>query len=118
MNLDLTEAQRLVQEKAREFAVREIEPRAAAIDRDARWPADVVARLGEMGFLGIAVPSEHGGAGLDHVSFALVVEEISAACGGSGAIAGAANALFCDPLAAFGTAAQKREILAPTATGR
>ncbi len=107
MNLDLTEAQRLVQEKAREFAEREIEPRAAEIDRSARWPADVVARLGELGFLGIAVPTEHGGAGLDHVSQCLVLEELSAACAGSGAVAAAANALFCDPLAAFGTAARR-----------
>jgi butyryl-CoA dehydrogenase len=77
-----------------------------------------VGRLGELGFLGVAVPAEHGGAGLDWVSTAVVIEEISAACASSGAIAGAANALFCDPVLRFGTPRQKREILAPAAAGR
>jgi butyryl-CoA dehydrogenase len=117
MNLDLTEAQQLVQQKARDFAGRELEPVAAEIDRSARWPAEIVVRLAELGFLGIAVPADHGGAGLDRVSQALVVEELSAACAGSGAIVTAANALFGDVLAAFGSAWQKRDVLEPAAAG-
>src|SRR4051812_29835761 len=111
MNLDLTEEQRLVQQAARDFAKREIEPHAAALDKAARWPAEIVARMGELGFLGMAVPVELGGAGLDNVSYALVVEEISAACASSGVIMSVNNSLFCDPLLKFGTEQQKREIL-------
>jgi butyryl-CoA dehydrogenase len=118
MNFDLTEEQALVQKTARDFARREIEPRAAELDKTARWPAEIVARMGELGFLGMAVPAELGGAGLDNVSYALVVEEISAACASSGVIMSVNNSLFCDPLLKFGTEAQKQEILAPTASGK
>src|SRR5262249_19025810 len=71
-----------------------------------------------LGFLGMAIPTEHGGAGLDNVSYALVVEEVSAACASSGVIMSVNNSLFCDPLYKFGTEWQKREILAPTASGK
>ena len=118
MNFDLTAEQQRVRDAARDFARREIEPRAAELDRAARWPTEIVARMAELGFLGVAVPVSHGGAGLDSVSCALVVEEISAACASSGLIASVNNALFCDPLLAFGTELQKREILAPAAAGK
>jgi butyryl-CoA dehydrogenase len=118
MNFDLTEQQALVQKTARELARREVEPGAAERDRTARWPAGVVARLGELGYLGVTVPSALGGMGLDWVSYALVVEEISAACAASGAIASVHTALFCAPLLAHGTEAQKREVLAPAASGQ
>ena len=118
MNLDITEEQQLVRDAARDFAAREIEPRAAELDRAARWPTEIVAQLADLGFLGIAVPTEHGGAGLDNVSYALVVEEISAACASCGVITSVNNSLFCDPLLKFGTDLQNREILAPTASGK
>ncbi|MFO0756087.1 MAG: acyl-CoA dehydrogenase family protein [Byssovorax sp.] len=118
MNFDLTEEQTLVQQTARDFARREIEPKAAELDKSARWPAEIVARMGELGFLGIAIPPELGGAGLDNVSYALVVEEISAACASSGVIMSVNNSLFCDPLYKFGTDVQQRDILAPTAAGK
>jgi butyryl-CoA dehydrogenase len=118
MNLDLTEEQQLVRDAARDFARREIEPRAAELDKASRWPTEIVAQLADLGFLGIAVPTEHGGAGLDNVSYALVVEEISAACASCGVIMSVNNSLFCDPLLKFGTDLQKREILAPTASGK
>jgi butyryl-CoA dehydrogenase len=117
MKFDLTEEQTLVRDTARDFAAREIEPKAAELDRAARWPTEIVARMGELGFLGVAVPPEHGGAGLDNVSYAIIVEEISAACASSGVIMSVNNSLFCDPLLKFGTDAQKRDILAPTAAG-
>jgi butyryl-CoA dehydrogenase len=118
MNFELTEDQRLVQATARDFARREIAPHAAELDRKARWPTEIVARMAELGFLGMAIPVEHGGAGLDNVSYALVVEEVSAACASSGVIMSVNNSLFCDPLHKFGTEHQKREILAPTASGK
>lgn len=118
MNFDLTEEQTLVQQTARDFARREIEPKAAELDKTARWPTEIVARMAELGFLGMAIPTEYGGAGLDAVSYALVVEEISAACASSGVIMSVNNSLFCDPLYKFGTEYQKREILTPTAAGK
>jgi butyryl-CoA dehydrogenase len=118
MRFDLTEKQALVQQTARDFARREVEPGAAERDRAARWPAELVARLGERGYLGLTVPAALGGMGLDGVGYALVVEEISAACASAGAIASVHDALFCAPLLASGTEAQRREILAPAASGQ
>jgi butyryl-CoA dehydrogenase len=118
MNFDLTEEQALIVQTAREFAAREIEPKAAELDRSARWPREIVEQMAELGFLGMAIPVELGGAGLDAVSYALVVEEISRACASSGVIMSVNNSLFCDPLYKFGTAWQKQEILAPTASGK
>src|SRR3954462_3814947 len=118
MNFDLTEEQQLVVRTARDFAKREIEPKAAELDKSARWPTEIVARMAELGFLGRAIPPPLGGAGLGSVSYALVVEEISAACASSGVIMSVNNSLFCDPLYKFGTDFQKAEILAPTAAGK
>lgn len=117
MDFDLTEEQRLVRDTARDFASREIAPKAAEIDKSGRWPAEIVAKMAELGFLGVAIPQEHGGAGLDALTYALVMEEISAACASCGVIMSVNNSLFCDPLYKFGTPAQKKEILAPCAAG-
>ena len=117
MRFSLTEDQALIQKTARDFATREIEPLAAELDETARWPGEIVARMAELGFLGIAIPTEHGGSGLDHVSYALVMEEVSRACASCGVIMSVNNSLFCDPLEKFGTPWQKENILAPTARG-
>jgi butyryl-CoA dehydrogenase len=118
MDFDLTEDQLLVQQAARDFAQREIAPKAAELDKSGRWPTEIVARMAELGFLGLAIPAEHGGAGLDHVSYVLVMEEVSRACASSGVIMSVNNSLFCDPLLKYGDDFQKREILAPTAQGK
>src|SRR3954463_15890248 len=118
MNFDLTEEHQLVQRTARDFATREIEPKAAELDKSGRWPTEIVAQMAELGFMGLAVPTELGGAGLDNVSYALVVEEVSRACASCGVIMSVNNSLFCDPLMKFGTEFQKREILTPTASGK
>ena len=118
MDFDLTEEQNLLRETARDFATREIEPKAAELDRAARWPTEIVARMAELGFLGMAVPAELGGAGLDAVSYVLAMEEVSRACASSGVIMSVNNSLFCDPLMKFGTEQQKRDVLAPAAAGK
>jgi butyryl-CoA dehydrogenase len=118
MDFDLTEEQRLVRDSARDFANREIAPKAAEIDKSGRWPAEIVSKMAELGFLGVAIPQEHGGAGFDALTYALVMEEISAACASCGVIMSVNNSLFCDPLYKFGTDAQKKEILAPCAAGK
>ena len=61
MDFDLTEEQRLVRDTAREFALREIAPKAAEIDRTGAWPTEIVQKMGELGFMGVAIPTEHGG---------------------------------------------------------
>jgi butyryl-CoA dehydrogenase len=118
MDFDLTEEQRLVRDSARDFANREIAPKAAELDKSGRWPAEIVQKMAELGFLGVAIPEEHGGAGLDSLTYALVMEEISAACASCGVIMSVNNSLFCDPLYKFGSDAQKKEILAPCAAGK
>ncbi len=118
MDFELTDDQRLIQQTARDFATREIEPIAAALDKTARWPGEIVAQMGALGFLGMTIPTEYGGAGLDNVSYSLACEELSRACASCGVIMSVNNSLFCDPLLKFGNEWQKREILTPTASGK
>jgi butyryl-CoA dehydrogenase len=117
MDFDLTEEQRLIRDTARDFAAREIAPKAAEFDKTGRWPSEVIKQMADLGFMGMAIPQEHGGAGMDTVSYSLAMEEISAACASCGVIMSVNNSLFCDPLFKFGTDAQKAEILAPCASG-
>ncbi|MGO9835349.1 MAG: acyl-CoA dehydrogenase family protein [Polyangiaceae bacterium] len=117
MDFELTEEQRLIQSTAREFAAREVAPKAAEFDKTGRWPTEVVAKMGELGLLGVAIPEEHGGAGMDALSYALAMEEVSAACASCGVIMSVNNSLFCDPLSKFGTDEQKKRVLAPVASG-
>ena len=118
MNFTLTEDQLAVQTTAREFATSEVLPKAAEIDREHRHPAELVKRMAELGFLGIAVPEEFGGAGLDHISYAVAMEEVCRACASTGVIMSVNNSLVCDPINRFGTEAQKREWLTPLAAGK
>ena len=117
MDFDLSEEQKLIRDTARDFAAREIAPKAAELDKSGRWPTEIVKRLGELGFMGVAIPTEYGGAGMDAVSYALAMEEISFACASSGVIMSVNNSLFCDPLFKFGTEPQKKEVLTPCARG-
>ena len=118
MDLKLTEEQQLAQRTAADFAKNEVLPRAAEIDREHRHPKELVARMAELGFLGIAVPEEFGGAGLDTVSYVLALEEISRACASTGVIMSVNNSLVCDPILKFGSDAQKRTWLTPLASGK
>ncbi len=118
MNFELTEEQKLVQQMARDFAVREVAPKARELDREGRWPTELVARMGELGLMGVAVPSEHGGAGGDNISYALAMEEIARACASTAVIMSVNNSLVCDPLLKFGSDAQKKEFLEPLAAGQ
>lgn len=117
MDLDLTEEQRMLQQTARDFAQREVAPKAAELDKSARWPEELVKRMADLGFLGVMIPTEYGGSGLDTVSYVLAMEEISAACASTGVIMSVNNSLFCDPVYKFGTEQQKKEILTPVASG-
>lgn len=118
MELELTDEQRLVQKTAADFARNEVLPKAAEIDQQHRHPKELVARLAELGLMGVAVPEQYGGAGFDTVSYVLAMEEISRACASTGVIMSVNNSLVCDPLLKFGTEEQKKEFLAPLAAGK
>jgi butyryl-CoA dehydrogenase len=118
MNFKPTEDQLAVLQTAREFATNEVLPKAAEIDREHRHPTELVKRMAELGFLGIAVPEQYGGAGLDNVSYAIAMEEVSRACASTGVIMSVNNSLVCDPIYRFGTEAQKQEWLTPLASGK
>jgi len=118
MNFTLTEDQKLLQQTAREFAEREIAPKAAELDKTGRWPTEIVKQMGELGFLGMMVPPEWGGGGLDTISYVLAMEEISAACASCGVIMSVNNSLYCDPVYRYGTDEQKRDFLTPAASGQ
>ncbi len=118
MNFTPTEDQAAVLKMAREFAQSEVLPKAAEIDREHRHPTELVKRMAELGFLGIAVPEQYGGAGFDNVSYALAMEEISRACASTGVIMSVNNSLVCDPIYRFGSEAQKQEWLTPLASGK
>jgi butyryl-CoA dehydrogenase len=117
MNIDLTEEQRQVRDLCREFAEQELKPNARRWDAEHVFPSDAVKKLGEMGLLGVAVPTEWGGAGMDAVAYAVAMEEISRGCAGTGVIMSVNNSLYCDPLLKFGTDEQKRDFLLPFARG-
>lgn len=117
MKFSLTSEQELIQKTAREFAAREIAPHSAEWDREARFPADVVRKLAGLGFLGMNVPAELGGAGMDTLSYILAVEEISRGDASVGVIMSVNNSLVCWPINAYGTQEQKEKWLVPLAKG-
>ena len=117
MNLDLTEEQQLLQKSVREFAEAEVKPHAKEIDETGRFPLDNFTKAGELGLTGVAVPENYGGAGMDHVSYAIVIEEISRVCASTGVILSVQNSLYCDPVLRFGTEEQKQKFLVPFARG-
>src|SRR5262249_44179090 len=118
MELELTDEQKLVQKTAQDFARAEVLPRAAEIDREHRHPKELVARMAELGLLGIAVPEEYGGAGVGTGPAGLGRGEISRACASTGVIMSVNNSLVCDPILKFGSEEQKREWLTPLASGK
>ena len=113
----LTDEQRMLREVAREFAQRELAPNSAEWDREARFPAEAVAELGRLGFMGMLVPPGFGGAGADHVGYALALEEIAAGDGSVSTILSVHNSVGCMPILHFGSEEQKRRFLVPMARG-
>jgi len=114
---ELSEDHESIRDLAREFARNEILPGAPERDRTHAYPAELVAQLAEMGFMGMFVPEEYGGAGLDMLSYVVALEEICYADAGVGVVMSVQNSLAGWPILAFGTHEQKLEYLAPLATG-
>ncbi|MGC8701389.1 MAG: acyl-CoA dehydrogenase family protein [Thiomonas sp.] len=114
----LSDDHRLIRDAVRDYAQAEIAPHAAAWARQARFPREALQGLAQLGCLGIAVPTQWGGAGLDYLSLALAIEEIAAADGATSTIVSVNNCPVCSILFAWGDDAQKRRWLEPLARGQ
>jgi len=114
---ELTEEQALLRNTLHEFAQAEIAPRASAYDEKAEFPWENIKKMRELGLFGIAFPTEYGGAGLDTLSYAIAVEEISRACASTGITLAAHVSLGTWPIFRFGTEAQKRRYLPALCSG-
>jgi short/branched chain acyl-CoA dehydrogenase len=117
MNFDLTDEQRRWRDLARDFAQGEIRPRAAQLDREQKFPYDIVAKMTDLGFMGMTVPEEYGGSGGDFVAYNLALEEISRADTSVGITMEAHISLGCSPLVNFGSREQKEHLLGEVIQG-
>jgi len=117
MNFELSDVQREIQRMCREFAARELTPNARKWDETHQFPTEAVKKLAELALLGVAVPEQYGGAGLDNVCYALAMEEISRGCASTGVIMSVNNSLYCDPVMKYGNEEQKAQFLKPFASG-
>jgi butyryl-CoA dehydrogenase len=117
VNLELTEEQQLLQKSVREFAEAEVKPLAKENDETGKYPRELFQKAAELGLTGVAIPEAEGGAGMDHISYAIVIEEISRVCASTGVILSVQNSLYCDPIHRFGTEDQKKKFLMPFARG-
>ena len=113
----LTPEQEMIRDTAREFAQRHLAPYAADWEQTATFPRDALREMGKLGFLGMTVPAEWGGAGTDYVSYALAMEEIAAGDAATACVMSGHNSVGCGPLVAFGTDEQKQRFLRPMARG-
>ena len=118
MDLDLSTEHALLRSTIREFMEREVAPVVDEHERGRRFPVEIVRRLGEMGWLGIPIPEDEGGAGLDTLAYAIAIEEIGRVWGSLGLIVAAHTSLGCGPLHLAGTPEQKSRYLVPMASGR
>ena len=118
MNFDLTDEQRMWREAVHAFVAKEVKPAAQQVDEEAVFNWEAVRKMGPLGLLGLNVPEEYGGAGVDAISAAIAIEEIGWGCGSTGLSIAAHNGLGCGSVAFFGTADQKRHFLPPVVDGK
>jgi alkylation response protein AidB-like acyl-CoA dehydrogenase len=114
----LTEEHEMIRQAARDFAQNEIAPIAAEYDETGEFPSETIKKMGEMGFMGIEVPEEYGGAGMDTLAYVLALEEICKADASHGTIMSVNNSLFCYGIQRFGSEEQKRKYLTGVASGQ
>lgn len=118
MDFQLNDEQRAIRRVAREFADQEMRPAAEALDREGRFPYEIVAKLGELGFMGMPFSHEYGGGGTDYISYALVVEELARVDSSVAITVAAHTSLGTYPIDAFGSDAQRSEWLPELCSGR
>lgn len=117
MDFKLTEEQELVRQNMREFAKTYVDPIAAEIDENSRYPEDVIKRLSAMGYMGMPYPTEYGGAGTDYVTYALAVEELSRSCAATGFTMSVHTGLALGPIFYYGNDEQKKKYGTPLCNG-
>jgi alkylation response protein AidB-like acyl-CoA dehydrogenase len=117
IDFGFTEDQQLIQEQVRRFAVERIQPGAAERDREHRFPVDIFEEMGELGLMGMLVPEEYGGAGMDTLSYLLAVEEVSRVDPAVAVTMSVTNSVCCWPIVRFGSEELKRRVLPPLASG-
>jgi len=118
MDFNLTREQQMIKKMIKKFAETEIEPIAEMIDAEAEYPKETVAKLGELGVMGMPFPQEYGGAGADYIAYIMAIEELSKVCGSHGVIVQTHNALCCWPIFTYGTEEQKRKYLPELLSGK
>lgn len=118
MNFQLTKEQEFVRKMVSEFAKNEVEPLAADIDKEHRFPVETVEKLAKYGLMGIPFPTQYGGAGGDHISYAITVEELAKVCGSTAVIVSAHTSLCCWPIFNYGTEEQKMKYLPDLLSGK
>jgi butyryl-CoA dehydrogenase len=117
MDFDLTDEQRLIRETARDFTDNEIVPRARENDRNSHFDTELVGKIAKQGYLGAIVPREYGGAGLDYITYGLVVEEIGRGCSAMRTVISVQTSLVCSAILKWGTEAQKQHYLPRLCSG-
>jgi alkylation response protein AidB-like acyl-CoA dehydrogenase len=117
MNFDLSEEQRMWRDAVHDFVTREVKPKARQVDEQGQFNWEAVHKMGPLGLLGLNVPEEYGGAGVDAVSAAIAIEELGWGCGSTALAIAAHNGLGCAPIALFGSQAQKERFLPGVASG-
>ncbi len=117
MRFELTDEQKLVQKMVRDFSQAEVAPRAAEIDRTEEFPFQAIKKLGELGLMGIPIPTEYGGGGADSVCYTLALEELSRACSTTGLVVAVHTSVGTWPILHFGTEEQKQKFVVPLAKG-
>lgn len=114
----LSDEHKMLRDAARDFAKNEIAPVAAEFDESGEFPHKTVKKMGEMGFMGIEVPEQYGGAGMDTLAYVLALEEVCKADAAHGVIMSVNNSLYCYGILKFGTEAQKKKFITPVASGK
>jgi len=117
MDFNITKEQELLQQLYKEFTEKEVKPLAAEVDEEERFPEETVEKMKKYGMLGIPIPKQYGGEGGDNLSYIMLVEELSKACGTTGVVLSAHASLCCAPIFEFGTEEQKQKYLVPLAKG-
>ncbi|MEA3348521.1 MAG: acyl-CoA dehydrogenase [Pseudomonadota bacterium] len=118
MEFVYTDEERMMLQMARGFAEKEIKPIAKETDKEHKYPAETVKKLGELGLMGVSVPVEYEGSEMSNICYSIAIEEISRHCAATGVIVSVNNSLACDPVKIFGTEEQKQKYLADMASGR
>ena len=117
MNFEFSDEHRALRDMVRDFAEKELKPNAAEWDEHHIFPAAVVKKMGELGLMGVPYDPEYNGSGMDYLAYAIVIEELSRGCAGTGVICSAHTSLASDPIYNFGTEEQKQKYLSRMTTG-